>query len=228
MILSQVLAAALAQAGAAAPAQPAPSPPRAVVERPLSKEEGQESIRLERVAAQWAEQARQRHGLSRVHCSLAGPRRERTSCAFEADGVTAYLEKAGRSGALEVNRIFVSSRVEWVRGSRTRLTGAWIRHGDLIETEADGKVFTSYCRALDPLYVECMPFGVLTGLEARLSYPRARYNDGTDFAPAAARAFADGSIRMLRNGRPIDLRALIAAAQDFARTDFGLVARQDN
>jgi hypothetical protein len=141
------------------------------------------------------------------------------------NGVTVYISKAGRRAQVaDADRVSIRSEVEWVNGVRRATSGTWIKDGDLIELEAGRNIYTYGCRAWDPLEVECLPFGKLDTVEARLNYPRVRYTSA-DFPVAVGRAFVEGSVRMLRNGKPVSLQPLIGAAREFAREDFQMIAR---
>jgi hypothetical protein len=210
----------LAFASAAAAAQPVPVSPR----QPTA-EERRELDRLSRLARRWADEARERHGLVWTVCFVAGPAFERTACRFRIDGIMVSLTKPGRAPGTPEATLLSIGMERGDRGERPT-DGAWIRDGDLFEVEAGGRVYLFSC-ATEPsrgVPVRCLPIGDPRHVLDRLSLPRARYSRGEGFGAAAGRGFVDGSVRILHNGRPVELKPLIAAARDFARQDFEAIA----
>lgn len=212
----------LASWSAAATAEPVP-----VAARQPTAEERPELERLGRLAERWAGETRERHGLLGTSCTIAGPGIERSKCRFQGDGVTVSLRKPGRApGTPEATLLSLGTALAYRSGRLARVGGGWIRDGDLFEVEAGGRVHVFLC-ATEPSEgppVKCQPIGDHKYVLDRLRFPRALYSSGAGFDAAAGRAFADGTIRIWHNGRPVDLKPLIGAAGDFASQDFGTVA----
>ena len=195
--------------------------PRVRAVRPFSPEERSEGRRLAGIARAWAERVRQRNDLTGAGCLISSARIERTSCSFGVDGLTLFLSRAGRqAGVPQFDRLSIRTEVSWTNHQRVRTTGVWIDANDLFELAAGSQVLAYRCQALDPLEIECLPARILTETQGRLSFPRARYVLQPRYNAIVGRALLNGSAELRQNGRPIDLRRLIAAAGDFARQDF--------
>jgi hypothetical protein len=228
-----VLAAAMIAACSEAAPPPAPSPsPRTVLVPQVAPPEVQaEYLRLERIAADWARQLREQHGLRDAQCRIALEPGERTGCSFEMDGVSLHVMKTGRSPSTNLEALFsFGNLVDMSAGRIDVVGGTWIRVGDVFELEAGPAVYAHFCEQIgeaDYAFAQCRWGRDHAEIAARATRPPAAYDfEAREAQPNLGAALRAGTIRVLHNGSVVDIAPLIAATRQFAREDFAQLARR--
>jgi hypothetical protein len=189
-----------------------------------------EYLGIEGIAAKWASEVTRKHGLKRGQCRIQMPPAPRSVCTFWSDGISVTFWKEGRAPTLNIGAIPIfANEIDLTSAGLTIVGGKWIRVGDLFELQAAGDVHAFDCAAIgeaDYVSAQCSWARDWPSISARSSWPQARYRfTGGNPEVELGRAFASGSIRARHNGKPLSLKALAAAAGDFARADFNVIAK---
>jgi hypothetical protein len=214
----------------AIPGPAAAEPPIGIAPIPSPPEEVAEYLRLEKIAAAWAEQLARRYGLSGAQCSIGLSSTERSGCGFSIDGVELILWKEGRAPTVRnigaIPQFF--NRVDRIGPGQKIIGGKWIRVGDLIEIDVGTGIHAFDCYALgeaDYVSAQCTWAQDWPSIASRASGPAARYRFDTDEEVELGRGFATGRVHALHNGKPLSLTPLVEAARAFARADLEALAR---